>query len=940
MTKTRSSYRHFVTLPNLLSSLVSRKPRKRNHRRLRLSQTEPLEARCCLAAVAFATHDIVSTVDPSSIYSGDVDGDGDLDLLFASSFQFDTKVGWFENTDGHGTFGNPRAIFTSADYLGYEIVFSVYAGDVDRDGDLDVLSASKDKVAWYENLDGKGTFGDQRIIATAGFGYSSVSAGDVDGDGDLDVFSASYDDDKVAWYENLDGKGTFGNQRVITTAADGAVSMYTGDVDGDGDQDVISASRNDRKIAWYENTDGKGTFGAQRVIITSAGSAGFNWSMYAGDVDGDGDLDVLSASASAGDSKIAWYENTDGKGTFGAQRVITNTAAYIGRSVYAGDIDGDGDVDVLTTSPVYGGDSTVEWYENTDGKGTFGTQRVIATAADRAKSVYAGDLDGDGDVDVLATSYRIGQARVLDYKTAWYENTDGKGTFGTQHVIMISPAADLPTSVNAADVDGDGDLDVLSASYHDDKVAWYENMDGQGTFGKQRIITTAANGARSVYASDVDGDGDLDVLSASHVYGGGNTIAWYENTDGKGTFGNQRVITTRVNGARSVYAGDVDGDGDLDVLSASRYDNKVAWYENTDGKGTFGNQRVITTAADRAHTVYAGDVDGDGDLDVLSASYSPYGQISWYENTDAKGNFGPQRVITTAAGGPSMYVGDVDGDGDLDVLSTSYNTAGKITWFENSDGKGTFANSHVVTTALIGAWTVYAGDVDGDGDLDVISDGDNKIAWYENTDGKGTFGAPRVIATPFIDGPVHAGDMDGDGDLDVLSAHGNADKIAWYENLSNPLVPKIGDANDDGIFDSSDLVAVFQAGEYEDGIPQNSTFAEGDWNGDREFDSGDLVLAFQAGTYVSAAQPAAVAGMGSALALDTSQGLKEIHHERTTKRTAERVSQPIEVARRWDLANVDSVFAQHARTSVRGRGEISHDTILEALDGILDEAIL
>ena len=100
----------------------------------------------------------------------------------------------------------------------------------------------------------------------------------------------------------------------------------------------------------------------------------------------------------------------------------------------------------------------------------------------------------------------------------------------------------------------------------------------------------------------------------------GDGVAWYENTDGRGTFGPQQVITTQAAGAGSVHAADLDGDGDMDVLSASWDDNKIAWYENTDGRGTFDQQRVITTQANEARSVYAADLDGDGDMDVLSAS--------------------------------------------------------------------------------------------------------------------------------------------------------------------------------------------------------------------------------------------------------------------------------------------------------------------------------
>ncbi|MFT7588454.1 MAG: hypothetical protein ACI959_000664, partial [Limisphaerales bacterium] len=137
------------------------------------------------------------------------------------------------------------------------------------------------------------------------------------------------------------------------------------------------------------------------------------------------------------------------------------------------------------------------------------------------------------------------------------------------------------------------------------------SVTGQSVFGPQQVITTAAVGAYSVYATDLDGDGDADVLSASYW---DSKIAWYENTGGS-TFGPQQVITTAADNAASVYATDLDGDGDADVLSASFYDDKIAWYENTGG-GTFGPQQVITTAANGAQSVYATDLDGDGDADV------------------------------------------------------------------------------------------------------------------------------------------------------------------------------------------------------------------------------------------------------------------------------------------------------------------------------------
>ncbi|MCH8035267.1 MAG: VCBS repeat-containing protein, partial [Bacteroidetes bacterium] len=119
-------------------------------------------------------------------------------------------------------------------------------------------------------------------------------------------------------------------------------------------------------------------------------------------------------------------------------------------------------------------------------------------------------------------------------------------------------------------------------------------------------ITTDAFGAVSVFAIDVDGDGDMDVLSASSRQFE-NKIDWYEN-DGNENF-TSHTITTDVGNATSVYAADVDGDGDMDVLSASSNDHKIAWYEN-DGNENF-TSHTITTDALLAHSVYAIDVDGD-----------------------------------------------------------------------------------------------------------------------------------------------------------------------------------------------------------------------------------------------------------------------------------------------------------------------------------------
>ena len=359
--------------------------------------------------------------------------------------------------------------------------------------------------------------------------------------------------------------------------------------------------------------------------------------------------------------------------------------------------------------------------------------------------------------------------------------------FKSPENIIVQAEAISPSDVYAVDLDGDGDLDVLSASWGDDKIAWYAN-DGTGRFGSQQIITSLTYLARSVYAADLDGDGDLDVLSAS---AGDDRIAWYAN-DGTGQFGSQQVITDGALRADFVCATDLDGDGDLDVLSLSKRSvfsqaDKIAWYAN-DGTGQFGPEQVITTFSNGAGSIHAVDLDGDADLDILSVSRGGRGSpstIAWHAN-DGTGQFGPEQVVTTLGYEASaVCAADLDSDGDLDVLSASLDD-NKIAWYAN-DGAGQFGSRQVITTWADGAGSLYAADLDGDGSLDVISVSarDDKLAWCANN-GTGLFEAQQVITTTAKGlSSVQIADLDGDDDLDVLSASLDDNKLAWYENDSS-----------------------------------------------------------------------------------------------------------------------------------------------------------
>jgi hypothetical protein len=709
--------------------------------------------------LVFEQHNILdnsaSLSDPYSVFSADIDSDGHMDVLSGAI----GKIVWFKNIDGSGNFIAQDPISTSGDRI-----YSLLASDIDNDGDNDILSVASENVSWYENIDGKGTFSTRKVISSNISGGKSVYAADLDGDGDLDVLSASSYDNKIAWYENTDGQGMFGQQQVLSEVAYSAQSVYAADLDGDGDMDVLSASSNNDDLVWYENIDGMGAFGSQQIISINANSP---YSVYAADLDGDGDMDVLSASSI--DDKIAWYENLDGEGDFGAQQIIT-TLANGAKAVHVADLDQDGDLDVLSSSS---NDDEIAWYENLDGEGDFGPQIIISTKADGAWSVFTADLDSDGDIDVLSAS-------VYDNKLAWYKNTDGQGMFGVQNIIT-HPDGNLHNGF-PADIDSDGDVDILFLSYHTDLIIWYENTDGKGTFGSKNIITDELENVYNVHLDDLDGDGDMDVI-VGFTDNVSNLLVWFENLDGLGNFGTQQLISNS-HYTRKLFTADLDGDNDMDLLSAAGND-KIVWYENTDGMGTFGSQQTISIDVNSPHSVYAADLDGDGDMDVLSTSPQD-NKLAWYENTDGDGTFGPQLIITTEAQwAMSIYAADLDGDDDMDVLLTYNNN---IVWYENTDGAGTFGQEKNISTNVNhSSISILANDLDGDGDLDVFYGylGDSDLVWYENTDGQATF-SPRLIQNEVEDTYLaYATDINGDGKMDIFTGNININdnKAFWYENL-------------------------------------------------------------------------------------------------------------------------------------------------------------
>ncbi|MGB0387313.1 MAG: FG-GAP-like repeat-containing protein [Ardenticatenaceae bacterium] len=358
----------------------------------------------------------------------------------------------------------------------------------------------------------------------------------------------------------------------------------------------------------------------------------------------------------------------------------------------------------------------------------FFSEHTVDEAFNGARDVYAADLDADGDLDLLGAAYDADEI-------AWWAN-NGDGTSWTKHVVGTDFNGAI--AVTAADLDGDGDLDVLGAAYNGDAVTWWAN-NGDGTSWNEQIVDSEFNGAHDVYAADIDGDGDMDVMGAARL---ADDITWWAN-NGDGTTWTKNIVDETFNSARAVYAADIDGDNDVDILGAAFSDDDLTWWANN-GDGTW-TEHLVAGTFDGAHAVYAVDMDGDNDLDILGAA-SNGDDIAWWAN-NGDGSAWSEHIVDQEIDGPyDVYAADVDQDGDLDVLAAAHGADG-LFWWENTAGDGTTWSKLAINDAFDGVWSVYAADIDGDNDVDVLgaATSADDISWWKKESGSPTGSLQQLV---------------------------------------------------------------------------------------------------------------------------------------------------------------------------------------------------
>lgn len=345
-------------------------------------------------------------------------------------------------------------------------------------------------------------------------------------------------------------------------------------------------------------------------------------------------------------------------------------AQFLGvHALQSHDIDGDGDMDILGAGLTI---DAIHWWENTTGDGLNWTNHSVSDTFNGARFVDAADIDGDGDLDLFG-------AAASDDLVVWWENTSGDASQWVPHEVDID--FDFAMHLHSADIDDDGDLDLMGAALKGDAIHWWENDGGDGLVWIEHIINEEFDGARHVCSVDVDGDGDLDLLGSAYI---ADDVKWWENTLGDATTWEQHSVDEEFDGVNVVMPVDIDNDGDLDLLgSADVADDIVIWF-NVEGTGLVWDRLPVDENFDGAFSIMVADMDGDNDLDILGAATEANTMV-WWENTNGLGNSWNDHPIDEEFDSPmAINVADIDGDGDPDVLGGGYN--GDIVWWEAHPG--------------------------------------------------------------------------------------------------------------------------------------------------------------------------------------------------------------------------------------------------------------
>lgn len=700
----------------------------------------------------------------------DFDGDGHPDLAVVNWWAFH-KLGILLNR-GDGRLGAP-VLYDCA-----QGALDLVVADFNEDGRPDVAvsnygsSGEGQTISMFRNLGG-GTFAiHQQVSVGAGsfVGPVGLAAADFNGDGHVDLAVALYgyigQGSQVALLVN---NGTGGFLPVLTYSAGTApYKLAAGDLDGDGRPDLVVA-RDESKLSVLRNT-GSGFAAPVSYNVLSYFNTNVNPAVELGDLDRDGDLDVVytsSTTAVNSEPALAVLRN-QGTGALApaVPLFIPSDVAGGGSDLAVGDVNGDGWPDILAATE---GRWTLA---RNNGSGGFLTLESYG-ATESPVAVELADMDGNGSLDPVVVGRESLEAAVY--------NNAGNGDFDTPTVVEAVSAASIPSTARGtatADIDGDGDLDVAVAY---NLVLFYTGGisillgNGNGTFSAS-VAYPSPLPAIYVKLADLDGDGRPDLLWADDAppYGVKTRLNL-----GSGSFGPITNWSMNTCGNGEVAAIDVDNDGDLDIALCEYggcpgvpNSGLRVFIRKNNGDATFQApySHLVSGFPERVH---GADVNGDGRTDLLVTGNS------WIDVClgNGGGTFQPPLPAACDWGPKGFCVADFDTDGALDIATTNFGdlgSGGESVSFLRGNGNGTFQPPVTRTASYSatygGVRDIVAGDADGDGDLDVMASnyGSLDVSYYENLAG-GSFASQVRYGTGWNTLGLAFGDFTGDGRGDLLT---------------------------------------------------------------------------------------------------------------------------------------------------------------------------
>jgi len=429
------------------------------------------------------------------------------------------------------------------------------------------------------------------------------------------------------------------------------------------------------------------------------------------------------------------------------------------------DVNGDGLADLVTVSnsPISGQNSVLQWLPNT-GAGVFGASTGFAVGND-AIDLEIGDLNGDSRPDAVV----VDSAQDLVY--VFLGSAGGSFAPNGTHSTHGAPGSGVtPVSITLARIDGDAHLDIVTTNNSKDVSILFG--DGAGSFTAATTFSTLSTGA-SAYASaasDLDGDGDLDLIAPLSAPNNQLSI-WLNNGAGSFVFG--AYVSTAID-ASSPRVADFDLDGHADIAVAMPYANAVHVYRG-DGTGTGYSAPVVFAEIGAPNRLELGDFNGDGKTDFaslnLNSSYSVF--LGTGSASISTGVFG--RYATNPYG-VALSVGKLDGDATPDIATVSQGVSGAGAVVAHlGAGAGNFASARSYPTVGAGA-SAAIGEFNGDGKRDLVishfnigASGSPELSLLLQRSG-GVFGNAISIPIPATSGCAVVGDIDLDGKDDIVAA--------------------------------------------------------------------------------------------------------------------------------------------------------------------------